>query len=224
MQMDQDDLTEDQQAVVRRLASSEGSLDLLRQVFNDPGEAFVVSPVPISMRELSRMYLDQFPEDERHGVPRLLRQRSREERWVEKRAVFQARRIAVRKDAMLDVEGEVWAILGIEFHARRIRSLMERWEALDAYVMRGLEGCEAGDNAFGTGLRDACRELNAIEEKLAEIMPSLGLSGRAQQFWSAKAGGRKEIIQRIRGHLASVSGADKAGRVFELIEGGMDSE
>ena len=136
--------------------------------------------------------------------------------------MFQARRTAARKDAILEAEAQVWAVLGLEFHSRRIRSLWERWEALQDYVMTGLERCEAGDAAFTNALRDACRELNDVEDQLNEIMPKLGIPGRAQQMWSDKAGDRNQILGRIQNQLSSVAGADRAAGVFELIHGGAD--
>ena len=218
------DLQQHQTELIERLASSDGRLDELPLVFSDPGEAFVCCPVQLSMRQLARIYTDSAPEDERHRFPSDLRRRSRDERWMEQRAVFQAKRVAVRKDAILNAEAEVWAIFGFEFHNKRIRGLWERWEALQAYVMDGLERCEAGEAQYSTALRDAARELRDTEEQLAEIMPTLGIPNRAQRFWGGKSGDREEIIGRIEQRLASVAGGSKASHVFEVIQGGGDND
>lgn len=218
--MDSSDLSSTQIAVIDRLSSGGASVNELRDVFGDPGEAFVCSPVGLSIRQLARMYEDSIPEDERHRFVSDLRRRCRNERWHEQRAVFQARRTAARKDALIEAEAQVWAILGLEFHQRRLRGLIERWEALNSYVMDGLERCERGDRAYGTDLRDAARELSSVEESIAEIMPTMGVPSRAQQFWSDKAGTREDIIARIEGKIRSVVGGDRASHVFEVIDGG----
>ena len=203
--------------LIRRLESHDGHLRELADVFLDPAEAFICSPVSLTMRQLVDIYMDAQPEEERHTLPRIYRKRSRDERWMEKRAVYQARRVAAKRDAILNSEAEVWAIIGLEFHSRRIRSLWERWETLDYYTTDLLEKCEEGKMQFTTALRDACRELREIETKLEEIMPTLGIPERAQKKWTAKSGGREETIERITGALASIAGSEKAGQVFEMV-------
>lgn len=221
---DPESLSDEQTQAITNVATAGGNaVEEMARVFEDPAEAFICSPVPLSMRQLSRMYLEQWEEDERHRVPAILRRRSRDERWREQRAMFQAKRTAVRRDAILEAEAQVWAIVGLEFHSQRIRKMWDRWEALDAYVTDSMERLESGDAAFTTSLRDACRELRDIESKLEEIMPQLGIPNRAQQFWTAKTGSRGEILGRIEEKLASVAGGDTAAGVFDIIDGGIAS-
>lgn len=221
--MDYENLSPGQARTVEKLSNSSASIRCLLDVFPDPGEAYVCSPVPMAMRELSHLYSETVPEPDRHRFITALRKRCREERWVEQRAVFQARRTAARKDAIIEAEAQVWAIIGLEFHQKRMRSLTERWEALDAYVMEQLEKCEVGDRVFGTDLRDACRELESLEDSLTDIMPTMGIPARAQRFWSAKAGTREEMVGRIEEKLLSVVGGSRASNVFELVRNAEDS-
>jgi hypothetical protein len=111
-------------------------------------------------------------------------------------------------------------MVGVEFQARRVRSMMERWECLDAYVSVELERLEAGEGVFTPAIRDAVRELDAIEQRIAEILPGPDVSARGKEFWSAKVGDRQQMISRIEERLAAVEGADRASKVFEVIEGG----
>jgi|9_EtaG_2_1085328.scaffolds.fasta_scaffold00002_47 hypothetical protein len=222
MRDDNDGLDESQTSLINRLQNGNGSIEDLRLVFQDPGDAFICSPVPLTMQQLVRMYSDQFEEMEQHTVPGELRRRSRAERWREKRAIFQSKRSAIRRDALLEAEAQVWAILGIEFHSTKIRMVMERWEALSAYVMTELEKCESGKTQFSTALRDACRELTSVEESLAEMMPDLNLKGRASAFWSEKASDREQILNEIQHKMNSIQASDRGEKTFELIRGGMD--
>lgn len=210
-------LDENQVQLLERFDGNEARLDELVEAFPDPGEAFVFSPVHLSIKQLSRLYLDTIDEDDRHRFPSTLRRRMRDERWMERRGIFQAARTAARKDAILNAEAQVWAILGLEFHSRRIRGIWERWDALHSYVMEGLEACEEGRRQFDTALRDACRELDQLEDSLQDIMPTLAIPERAQAFWTGKSGDRGALIDRAEGMLRSVKSADKAGQVFELV-------
>lgn len=216
----EDNPTPHQQELLVRLNNQDAKLSDLVAAFPDPSMAYICSPIPLSMRQLSRLYRDQWPEEERHRVPTRLRERSNDERWIERRSIFQAKRVAVKKDAILNAEAQVWAMLGIEFHSNRIRSLWERWESLSSYVQDGLERCEAGEAQFTAALRDACRALDETEKQLSEIMPTLGIPERAQQHWTGNSGSREEIIGRIEERLATVAGGGTANTTFELIDGG----
>lgn len=213
-----------QNTAVERIASNHDGLDRLVEVFADPAQAYICSPVPLSFRQLARLYRDSWDEDELHRMPAQLRERSRIERWAEKRTIFQHRRTAARRDAILSEEARVWAIVGIEFHATRLRNLSDRYEALNEYVMRGLEACEAGDQGFSTSLRDACKELSALEEQIVAIMPDLALKERAKQVWESEAGDRNGIIKRIEERYDSLRGAERAADAFEVIRGGLGAE
>lgn len=221
MSNDSDKLPSFQRDRLAKIERGEDPLSTLSQVFIDPRDAFIYSPVKLSMRQLGKMYADSWPEEEtKHRMAAILRDRARNERWEEARAIIQAKRTSVRKDAILQAEAEIWAIIGLEFHSRRIRGLWDRWEMLDAYVTTELERCESGEGQFSTALRDACRELQAVEEQLVEIMPQLGIPERAKQFWASRSGSRDELIQRAEQKVLSVAGGAQASQVFELIRGG----
>lgn len=221
MSNDSDELPSFQRDRLAKIERGQDPLSSLSQVFIDPRDAFIYSPVKLSMRQLGKMYADSWPEEEtKHRMAAILRDRARNERWEEARAIIQAKRTSVRKDAILQAEAEIWAIIGLEFHSRRIRGLWDRWEMLDAYVTTELERCESGEGQFSTALRDACRELQAVEEQLVEIMPQLGIPERAKQFWASRSGSRDELIQRAEQKVLSVAGGAQASQVFELIRGG----
>lgn len=216
-----DDLNEIQRKTLKDFEEDEADLAKLSKRFQDPADFFVICPVRVPMSQLVRLYLHQFDEEEIHKAPALLRRRSRDERWVEQRAIFQAKRSSVRRDAILSAEADIMAIMGIEFHSRRLRRLMDRWEVLDEYVMTELERCEAQEGQFGTALRDACRELRDVESELKEFLPMMGIPDKAKQFWTARSGTRDEMIGRIDERLQSIGGGDTAATVFDLIDGGL---
>lgn len=216
-----EDLNEIQRRTLKDFEDDAVDLVTLSKRFKDPGDFFVVCPVRVPMSQLVRLYLHQFDEEEVHKAPSLLRRRSRDERWMEQRSVFQAKRSSVRRDAILTAEADIMAIMGIEFHSRRLRRLFDRWEVLDEYVMTELERCEAKEGHFGTALRDACRELREVEAQLQDFLPMMGIPDKAKQFWTARAGTRDEMIGRIDERLQSIGGGDTAAQVFELIDGGM---
>jgi hypothetical protein len=222
MGIDEDDLAarldSDQRATIERVGADSAALTELVRVFPDPMDAFVMSPVSLSMRDLSQLYLESQPDDQRADFPRRLRQRSREERWMERRAIFQARRLSARQEAVIEAEAQVWAIMGIEFMSRRIRGLWERWEALSAYVQDALEACEMREAQFSTAMRDACKELDELERQLAEVLPGPNIAGRGAEFWANKIGDRTTIINRIAERAAVAAGGDRAGTVFHLID------
>ena len=216
-----DDLNDIQLRTVKRFEQDEVGLRELADRFPDPADFYVVCPVKVPMSQLVRLYLHQFDEEDIHRAPAELRRRSRDERWVEQRAIFQAKRSSVRRDAILSAEADVMAIMGVEFHSRRLRRLMERWEVLDEYVMTELERCESEQAQFGTALRDACRELREVETELKEFLPVMGIPDRAKQYWTEKAGTREEMIGRITERVESINGGEKASTVFDLIDGGL---
>jgi hypothetical protein len=218
--MSTDDLSPRQTLIIDRVHKSEASIEELADVFPDPRDAFICSPVPISMRQLSLMYLESVPEDERHMLPVRLRERSRMERWIEQRAVYQTKRLSTRREAILNAEAEVWAVFGLEFHSRRIRGMWERWEALSAYVQDNLDRCERGEGVFTPALRDSCRELNDLERQLSEIMPVLTIPTKAQEYWTTKSGDRTQLISRIEERMRIAVGSSTAEHVFEVIDGG----
>jgi hypothetical protein len=211
MGIDRDDLAarldEDQRATLEKIGVDGSALTELVSAFPDPADAFVTSPVSLSMKDLAVLYLESQPEDQRADFPRRLRQRSRDERWMERRAVFQARRLSARQEAIIQAEAQVWAIMGIEFMSRRIRGLWERWEALSAYVQDALEACESGE------------ELDELERQLGEVLPGPNIAGRGAEFWAHKIGDRATIINRIAERAAVAAGGDRAGNVFHLIDG-----
>lgn len=216
-----EDLDQTQLQTLRQFEEDEADLQKLAKRFKDPADFFVVCPIRVPMSQLVRLYLHHFEEEEIHRAPSMLRKRSRDERWVEQRAIFQAKRSSVRRDAILNAEADIMAIMGIEFHSRRLRRLMDRWEVLDEYVMTELERCEAQEGQFGTALRDACRELRDVESELKDFLPMMGIPDKAKQFWTARAGTRDEMIGRIDERLQSIGGGDTAATVFDLIEGGI---
>lgn len=220
--MADDTLSESQSLVLDRISANTGSLNDLVKVFADPADAYICSPIPLNYRQLVQMYADHWDEEDRHRAPSELRRRAALERWNEKRTIFQSRRSAIRRDALLEAEAQIWAIVGIEFHATRMRGLMDRWEALSSYVMDSLERCESKEAIFTPAIRDACRELSNIEDKLVEMMPDLAIRERAEQFWTAKAGDRKEIVDRISDRLETLTSAQRGATTFEIISGGQN--
>jgi hypothetical protein len=216
-----DDLDQLQTQTLKRFDDDKIGLRELALRFKDPADFYVVCPVKVPMSQLVRLYHQTFEDEERHKAPSIMRKRARIERWVEQRAVFQAKRSSARRDAILNAEADVMAIMGIEFHSRRLRRLMERWEVIDEYVMTELEACESQEAQFGTALRDACRELREIENELKDFLPMMSIPDKAKQFWTAQAGTRDEMIGRIDERLQTIGGGDTAASVFDLIEGGM---
>jgi hypothetical protein len=201
---------------VEAVADSRASVESLVKVFGDPRDAFVYSPVALSMRQLCAMYMDHVSEEERHRMPAMLRDRARSERWQELRAEFQAKRYAARSEEYLKQEARVWAVLGIEFHATRMRALMERWEALRNYVQDGLDACEAGTGSFTQPMRDAVTALNQIENEIAELLPRMGMTERAGEVFTQRLGERATLVKRITEAAANIA-SDRGARVFDKV-------
>lgn len=195
--------------------------DLL-EVFPDPRDAFICCPNRITLRRLGNLYGHSLEESDQIELHSELRRRCRQERWLEQRAVFQARRAAARRDAIIESEAQVWAVLGLDFHTERIRSMWQRWEDLSEYVDTQLAHCSAGNTPFTPALKDACKELRDIEDKLEELMPKLGVPEAAQRAWTERAGSREAMINEAERKLASVAGGDRGAQVFELLEGGLE--
>ena len=212
------DLPSLKEEVVRKIAEGGGTFDDLVKAFPDPAEAYVCCPVQLTVRQMARLYAEEADEEDRHRVLTRIRERMRDERWVEKRAMHQAQRHSAKRDSILEAEAQVWAVLGLEFHSKRIRSLWERWEMLDGHTMDCLERLERGDGAYTTNLRDAMKELRDVEKELAELMPKLGIPERAMQRWNDKSGSRADLIRQAAHALESVEGNDQAGEVFNLLD------
>jgi hypothetical protein len=226
------DLSEEQLSVIERVSRCESPLTTLRLVFADPAEAFVCSPVPFTIRELAKLYEDTVP----NAVARTrfitdLRRRSSLERWTEQRAQFQTARNMARRQALLKAEADVWAILGLEFHSKRIRGLMDRYEMLLDYVVRKLEEIESsspdvegGRLDFDDPLRDACKALDQVESRLVEIMPELNLRTKALDAWMSGSEGRDKLLDDCEVKLVSLRSGERAMATFDLIEGGFNKE
>lgn len=220
---DDDDLTDQQELAIQALSKSTGNLSDLMIAFPDPREAFICSPVALTVKQLAAMYQRRQPAGDPQALfdfMKTLRDRSDDERWIERRALFQAKRASARREALITAEAEVWAIVGLEFHVLRMRGLMRRWEVLSNYVMDALTDCEDGSGQFTAAIRDACKELNELERNLTEIMPNLGLTEKGQEMWTKRSGDRGAIIARIGDKLQTMHGADRAQGVYELLQGG----
>lgn len=219
---DEDGIRPDQRAVIERLRNHQASLDDLAIVFEDPADAYILAPSPLTVQQLSRIFgpRDCESDEQLARYPNTLRQRMRDESWRERRVAVQARRADIRRDAILQHEGEVWAVLGMEFHTTRMKHILDRWEKLNEYVSAQLADCEMGEAHFTKSLADACRALDVIEAQLVEIMPKLPLSESGADFWAPKGGDRDGAIRRIAANLASTDDADRAPAILALIEGG----
>lgn len=203
---------------MRQIADGEAVFSDLVRAFPDPGQAFVCSPVQITIRQLAQAYGEEVPEEERHRFLGNLRQRQRHERWIERRAMYQSARHTAKRDAILDAEAQVWAVLGLEFHQLRIRSMWDRWQMLDDYVTRSLASLEMGEGAFTTNVRDAMKELRDVEASLTEVMPKLGIPDRAMQRWNDRAGSREDLVRSASNALTSIEGDASASNVFNMFD------
>lgn len=219
------DTTDDtSSAILDAVQSNQVDVCALADAFPDPADAFIMSPLPIDMRTLVNMYIDKVSETDAVQLPRELRRRVREERWLEKRAIFQAQRMAARKELVLGLEAQVMAIVSLEFQSKRIRAMWERWESLSEIVAVGLEECVTDKVAFSTSLRDACRVLDELEKNLAEVVMPPGLQERSNEFWQIKSGDRESMLSKIEEKLRTADGGNKAESVFTLINGGAGSQ
>jgi hypothetical protein len=221
----EDSLAPSQEEALVKVGQSEVDLGELVRVFPDPAEAFICSPIQLTVKQLATLYQRRLPPGDAQAIFDFvanLRSRADEERWVERRAMFQARRLSARRDAFMQAEAEVWAMFGLEFRATHLRSMMRRWEYLESYVSDLLAQCDRGEGAFTTTLRDACKELDAIEERIIAIMPDLGLTQRGEEVWTKRAGDRTQLVDRIGKRLGSMAAADRAGQVFEVLQGGAE--
>lgn len=209
-----------------RLERGEAGLQMLVDAFPDPGDAYVASPTPLAIRDLYRLYRDSYDEDFLPELYRALQRRRRDERWDERRARFQAQRVRSREDALLEAEAQVWAMLGIDFHARRIRGLIIRYDMLSDHCEAQLERIGDGESgSFTTGMRDALKELREIEHELASIMPQLDFAERARRLLDGRADSVNATIDDIQEKLSAVGISGKAQRVrreLTLLEGGTD--
>lgn len=218
---DDGDLTPGQLLALEQLSERRAQLSCLADVFDDPMDAFLHSPTPLNVRDLVSIYAPKSSRDDSGVLAATLRRRMRDERWVEARSVVQSRRMSARREALIQCEAEVWVSLGLEFSARKIRSKYERYLVLDEYVEACLSDLVDTDGAtFDPHIRDAMSALSKLEEELTQLMPAPDFHGRAAEFWSKKAGDRKALIAQIKDRLAVADGADQAGAVFRLIQGG----
>lgn len=214
-------LTELQERTLAQLQSAGGTdLESLVQAFPEPRDAFVFSPAPLRMTDIVRLYCERQGAVVPPDYGRQLRARARDERWMEQRAVVQARRLAASREAVISAEATVFAMVGLHFTVNRVRSLLERHEMLEAYVMAQLTLCADGQASFTPFLRDACKELDALEERITETLPAPNLAERASEFWQSKGGDRQSMIRKIEERLSIADGGDRANHVFEVIEGG----
>lgn len=209
------------QEIMLELEKPGTTLGDLCQFFADPKDAFTHSPVHISVRELSIAYGPKsVSEDEKDKSDfyRELMRRYKDERWMELRAFVQATRIATRKEAILEAEGAVWAMMTLDFHARRMRSSMARHEMLTVAVQERLELISSGERAFSVDVKDMCRELRDLEKDISEYLPLLGIGDRARTSWENKSGTRAETLQRIESSLNTIASARGVSTVFELVQ------
>lgn len=204
-----------------------GSVDEMPAFFVDPRDAFVCSPRPIALGELARIYsvgpsdgqtASGADQDSRLALFDLLRRRCASEGWREQRTVFQTRRVSARRDAILDAEAAVWAMLGLEWHSLRIRGMWDRWEALAATADRLLRDVEAGRRPFSADVRDLCKELRELETEVARVMPQLGLPERAVRVWGAAERTRSDQLEAIEKRLLDVEAGARSDQVLDLVD------
>jgi len=209
------DVSDEVLLVVERPGTPLGELS---KHFADPRDLFICAPQPIDLRTLASLYN---PEGTGEHI-RDMRTRCREERWREARAMFHSRRTSARREVLIEVEATTWAMLGVDFHMAKMRSLWDRWDMLSSSVLEQLARIESGERGFDTGLRDMCKELRDVERELSDVMPTMNLTDKAQQVWSGRAQSREDLVQSIGAKLNTIASGNEARNVFEIIEGGLD--
>lgn len=194
----------------------------LQRLCPDPMHLFILHPTLLRVRDLAALYAPDL-----QGVPQMLielRARMSRERWNEKRSVFQAKRFAARQDAIIEAESTVMAMLAVDYHIIRLRSLMDRWQSLTSHVEEQLGRCAAGERPFTPDLRDACRELREVEARLDEIMPEMGIESGAARRLTQSRERREDLLEQVGRQLTTLKGADSARTVLELVRGGRAEE
>lgn len=192
----------------------------LKRLCPDPMHLFILHPSALRIKDLAALYVDEL-----QNLPQMLqelRARSSTERWSEKRAVFQAKRFAARQDIIIEAEATVMAMFAVDFHIARLRSMMSRWESLCSHVEDQLSRCASGDRSFTPDLRDACRELRDIENKLDDLMPTMGIEQGAARKLTQSRDRREDLIEQVGRQLTTLKGADQARGVLQLLRGGAD--
>lgn len=212
-------LRQDADKVLSEIGKPGCSISDMARHFPDPKDLFIMAPQPIDVRTLAQVYR---PNDMQYVVE--LRGRAHEERWREARAIAQSERSQARRDAMIETEASVWAMMAADFHMQRVRGLFNRWELLSSLVLDNLQAVETGRRPFDSGLRDACKELRDVESAIEKLMPSLSLTDRASETWNAKRTSRNDMINDIASKLRNVASGEAARQVFAVIEGGLDGD
>lgn len=196
-------------------SSQPADVSALRELCDDPRDMFVFCPQPLRIVDIVKLYANDPSE-----VPRLmseLRQRSASERWVELRAIHQSKRFAVRQEAIVQAEAFVIASLACDMHVQTLRSRIERWGLLSAYVEDGLARCASAERPFSQDLRDACRALDDLETTILEALPAMGTTEAASRHLTGSRTKRDELIVEVESKLKSMAGADRGGAVLRLV-------
>lgn len=194
----------------------------LKRLCPDPMQLFVLHPGLLRVAELAAIYAS-----EPGYVPDLIRSirtRMSVERWSEQRAIFQAKRFSARQDAIVDAEATVMASFAVDFHILRLKAIMSRWEMLTSYVEDELMKCLRGDRTFTTDLRDSCKELRDIEDRLDELFPKMGIEKSAAEKLTKSTERRDDLIQQVERQLTTLRGADQGATVLRLLRGGSEPE
>lgn len=235
------EMNEDQDLVIDGIARSKTDLSKLVEVFPDPMDAYICSPVPLTIRQIADLYEPSISAADPSAGDKItitlrLRVRSENERWFERRSIFQAKRSSVHRDAILRAEGEILVMQSLDFGRRVLQSKIKRWEVLDAFITEALLMAERGEGGFPAPLRDAMRALNDLEKSIADQLPALDLAAYAERkkteeiAASAQAAvapvaaltDKERVIARVGDQLRSMEGSDMAGSVFDMIRVGID--
>ena len=190
----------------------------LQRLCPDPMHLFILHPGLLKLRDLAALYSPNL-----ESIPQMLselRFRSSSERWSEKRSVFQAKRFSARQDAIIEAEATIMAMMAVDFHLVRLRSLMSRWQNLDSHVDEQLARCAGGERPFTPDLRDACKELRDIEKQLDDIMPKMGIEQGAGKKLTQSRERREDLLDQVGRQLTTLEGADSARGVLQLLRGG----
>ena len=195
--------------------ASTGGVQALRDLCNDPRDLFVLSPQPLRVSDVVKMYASDQSETIRLFSE--LRVRCASERWVEQRAVYQSRRFSAKQESIIQAEAFVIASLACDMHMQLLRSRIERWGFLSEIVEQGLIACVENRRAFTQDLRDASRALDELENIILGMLPELGTTEAASRLLTGSKTKRDELIGEIETKLKSMASADRGGKVLQLV-------
>lgn len=192
--------------------------ELLLASGDDPMEAFIVSPIPVNIRDLGIAWARTQGRDDFDKACSELRRRAGEERWHEKRSLHQSQRSAAKRDIAIRAEAQVWAVLAADETFSQLRDRINRRSMLAQLVETGLERTLENGGQFNAGLRDAMRELRELEDAIKMALPDVGVGRMAQQVLNKESDSRGAVLQRIKDRFETMEEADAGGNVVQLFE------